>query len=112
VIVCVAETALEGVYVTEQLLMNVPALPSETSVQLAAGLKPPAPLVPNATEPAGSLLPPADSVSVTVAVHVESSATTTDVGEQFTAVEVDRSPTVTSNPSASELSECTSLSSV
>ena len=69
--------------------MNVPALPSETSVQLAAGLKPPAPLVPNATEPLGSLLPPADSVSVTVAVHVESSETTTDAGEQTTTVEVD-----------------------
>ena len=50
---------------------------------------------------------PADSVSVTVAVQVEPSATTTDAGEQTTAVEVDRSPTVTSNPSVSELSEWT-----
>jgi hypothetical protein len=46
-------------------------------------------------------------VSVTVAVHVEPLPTRTDAGEQTTAVEVDRSPTVTSNPSASELSACT-----
>jgi hypothetical protein len=106
---CVVDAAVEGVYVTEQLLVNVPALPSETSVQLVPGLlKLPAPSVPNATEPPGSLLLPADSVSVTVAVHVESSATTTDAGLQLTSVDVSRRLTVTAEPTASLLSEWTS----
>jgi hypothetical protein len=80
-----------GVYVREQLLVNVPALPSETSVQLAAGLKPPEPVEPNVTDPAGSDCDaPALSVSVTVAVHVVPWATTTDPGLQLTAVDVVR----------------------
>ena len=42
---CVVDAALDGVYVTEQLLVYVLGLPSETSVQLVPGLlKLPAPV--------------------------------------------------------------------
>jgi hypothetical protein len=102
---CVVDAALEGVYVTEQLLESLVA---DDSVQLAAGLKPPAPVWPNATDPPGGDFVPAESVSVTVAVHVVSSATTIDAGLQLTSVDVSRRLTVTPEPTASPLSEWTS----
>jgi hypothetical protein len=80
VIVCVPAPTAEGVYVTEQLPL--------TSVQLAAGLKPPEPELENETEPVGVDAVP-DDVSLIVAVHVDPWPTTRGVW-QLTAVEVER----------------------
>ena len=69
VIVCVPVPIAEGVYVAEQELVKVSALPSETSVQVAPGLEnAPAPALEKVTVPEGSDFVPVP-ISVTVAVH-------------------------------------------
>ena len=85
--------AADGVKVTEQELVNVPATPSPTRVQVVPGrLNAPAPDEPKVTVPAGSDFPPA-AVSVTVAVQTLPWLMTTLAGTQSTLVEVDRSVT-------------------
>jgi hypothetical protein len=79
--------------VTEQELVKVSALPSETRVQEPPPLKvpPPGPVRLKSTEPEGSdLVPP--SVSVTVAVQVPPWLMAREAG-QSTEVEVERSVT-------------------
>jgi hypothetical protein len=69
VIVCGLVPIADGVYVAEQELVKVSALPSETSVQVAPGLEnAPAPELERVTVPEGSEFVPVP-VSVTVAVH-------------------------------------------
>src|SRR5439155_24437900 len=83
---CGVTAALVGVYVAAQLALFPLGAPS---VQLAAGVKPPAPSVLSVTVPLGPDAVPFDSVSVTVAVHVVPCPTVT--GEvQLTAVVVAR----------------------
>jgi hypothetical protein len=92
VMVCVPVPLAEGVYVAEQELVNVAALPSETRVQVVEGLEnAPAPELEKVTVPAGSDFVP-EPVSVTVAVQTEPWLTTTLLGTQLTAVEVGRCP--------------------
>ena len=69
VIVCVPVPTADGVYVAEQELVKVSALPSETRAQVAPGLEnAPAPELEKVTVPEGSDCVPVP-VSVTVAVH-------------------------------------------
>ena len=70
-IVCVPVPIAEGVYVAEQELVKVSALPSETRVQVAPGsVNAPAPELEKVTVPDGSDFVPVP-VSVTVAVQTE-----------------------------------------
>ena len=59
-------------------------------------VKVPVPLLPNETVPVGALVVPPE-VSVTVAVHVVAELTTTEDGEQLTAVVVVLVVTVSAN---------------
>ncbi len=63
-------------------------------MQLAAGLKVPAPLLVKPTEPVGVMAVPGE-LSVTVAVQVDAEPTFTEAGLQATVVIVDRTFTVT-----------------
>ena len=90
--VCVPVPMAEGVYVTEQELVKVSALPSEASVQVAPGsVNAPEPELEKVTVPEGSDFVP-EPVSVTVAVQTEPAPTATLPGAHVTVVEVGRSP--------------------
>ena len=90
--VCVPVPMAEGVYVAEQELVNVSALPSETRVQVVPGVEnAPAPELEKITMPAGSDFVP-DPVSVTVAVQTEPAPTATLPGAHVTVVDVGRCP--------------------
>ena len=91
VMVCVALPPTgAGVYVTEQ----VAAAPAPVSVQLAAGLKVPLPLLAKVTVPLGVIGVPV-SLSVTVAVQVVETPAGTVGGVQSTVVIVERLVTIT-----------------
>ena len=79
---------------------------SATRVQMADGLKAPAPSVVKVTVPAGADLVP-EAVSVTVAVHRLPSLTATLAGVQDTLVLVVRRLTVIAEPERSLLLLCT-----
>jgi hypothetical protein len=87
-----------GVYVTWQL--EIPDPPVWVRVQLALLLKLPLPLgaTVHETEPSGKTGDPLESVSLTVAVQVVVTPTSTVEGAQLTAVAVDRALTVTVKP--------------
>jgi hypothetical protein len=78
--------------------VNVSEQLPRLSVQLVEGENDPVavPAEVNLTMPVGVLAVP-DTVSVTVAVHVEPLFVTTDEGEQLTDVEVERPVTVREN---------------
>jgi hypothetical protein len=82
-----AVPAALGVKVTEQV-------PAADRVQLVALKVPAAPVLVNATEPAG-VVAPAPFASTTVAVHVEGWLIATVAGLQTTVVEVALGVTVT-----------------
>ncbi len=85
-IVCVPVPTADGVYVTWQVA--VPAIVPADRLQLAAGVKVPAPSLVKLTDPVGVVAPVAE-VSVIVAVQTVPVLTLTDAGTQLTLVEVE-----------------------
>jgi len=83
-------------------------LVAATRMHVALGENvPDAPLLLKVTVPPGLDFVPADSVSVTVAVHVVVSFIGSVASSQVTLVEVERLETAMSSPVESALEECT-----